>query len=291
MAKEIINRIKMHYLQKGEGSDVVLIHGVTSTLAVWYNDVLPALTPNHRVLAYDLRGHGYSEVTPTGYTADVLADDLAALLDHVGVERTCVIGHSFGGSVALQLAVRHPQRVSGIVLSDTGIACLRHIRTIQEWHGWETWRKELADFGITYEWFVEADGSDVAEVFRRGADIPNPYALRQGSSLGKNRLKRLIEETTVAQDFRKVAGLTEERLSEIACPVLALYGRTSPFSKMGPHLESIMPHCRCVMLSDTGHYSIVDSVEPFLATIRSFLDDPQGFVSASPAPQAPSART
>ncbi|MCO6437628.1 MAG: alpha/beta hydrolase [Phycisphaerae bacterium] len=281
MAIEQVNGIKMHYMVKGDGPDVVLIHGVTSTLAVWFARVLPALSENYRVLAYDLRGHGYSQATPTGYTSHDLAHDLNALLEHVGVGKARIIGHSFGGSIALQLAAHFPERVAGVVLSDTGIACLRHLRTLQEWHGWETWKGELAEFGINYEWFLEADGGDVAEVFRRGAEIPNPFALRQNSALGKSRLKRLIEETSITRDFRQVAGLTEERLAHIAAPVLALYGGTSPFSKLGPHLAGLMPRCRCDMLSDTGHYTVVDSAEVFLSAIAEFLRDPDGYVGKS----------
>lgn len=281
MAIERINGIKMHYVVKGQGPDVVLIHGVTSTLAVWFARVMPALSENYRVLAYDLRGHGYSEATATGYTSHDLAQDLNALLGHAGMRDTRIIGHSFGGSVALQLAAQFPERVSGIVLSDTGIACLRHLRTLREWHGWETWKGELAEFGINYDWFVEADGGDVAEVFRRGADIPNPFALRQNSALGKSRLKRLIDETSIARDFRQVAGLTEARLASIAAPVLALYGSSSPFSRLGPHLAELMPRCRCEMLANAGHYTVVDSVEIFLGAITEFLRDPAGNVRKS----------
>ena len=292
MAKALINGINMHYLVKGEGTPVVLVHGVATTMAVWYTRILPELSKNHRVITYDLRGHGYTDLTPTGYTSAELADDLDALLAHLDLTQVRVIGHSFGGSIALQLAVRHPHRVAGVLMSDSGLACLRHLREIEGWHGWKTWGKELADYGMDYEWFQRVDAGDVADVFRKVSAVPNPYALYQGTR-GKVRLQRLTEQTSIAHDFREVAGLTEDCLARLDLPVFALYGRTSPFRRFGPHLERLMPNCRCEMLDGTGHYSVLDAVEVFLEGLQSFLNDPAGFVAGrhhrpTPSPEGPS---
>ena len=132
MAKTMLNGITVHHQVKGEGPDVVLIHGITSTMAIWYTKVIPALASDYRVAAYDLRGHGYSGMTPTGYSSADMAGDLLALMGHVGMERARLVGHSFGGSIALHRALLHPDRVAGVVLVDTGVACLRHLRTIKD---------------------------------------------------------------------------------------------------------------------------------------------------------------
>jgi pimeloyl-ACP methyl ester carboxylesterase len=288
MAKAQLNGVNLHYLVKGDGPPVVLVHGVATTMAVWYTRILPELSAKYRVVAYDLRGHGYSDVPPSGYTSADLSEDLEALLDHLNLKEVRVVGHSFGGSIALQLAARHPERVAGVLVSDSGIACLRHLREIKDWHGWQTWAAELAQYGMTFDWFQQVDsGQDAADVFRKASSMPNPYAMYQGSR-GKERLRRIIEETSITRDFREVAGLDEACLGRITAPVFALYGRTSPFRRVGPHLEQMMPNCRCELLEGTGHYSVLDAVDVFLDGLHAFLRDPQSFVAAKserPTPQ------
>jgi len=109
MPKVFARGINFHYLTRGEGLDIVLLHGVTSSLAAWYNGILFALeAAGFRVTVYDLRGHGLSDSTPTGYNSSEMAEDLLALLDALGLEQPMLAGHSFGGAVALHFALLHP---------------------------------------------------------------------------------------------------------------------------------------------------------------------------------------
>src|SRR5687768_18123779 len=100
----------------GEGGDTVMIHGLFASLAFWYLSVMPGLAGRRRVTAYDLRGHGYSDVAESGYTSAEMADDLDALLDQLGIQRAHLIAHSFGGAVALQYALLHPECVLSLTL-------------------------------------------------------------------------------------------------------------------------------------------------------------------------------
>ena len=280
MAKTLLNGINVHYQVKGEGPDVVLIHGVTSSLAVWFARVMPELSRKFRVTAYDLRGHGYSDPTPTGYSSRAMADDLLALLDHLGIERARLVGHSFGGSIALHTALLHPERVDGIVLADTGVACLRYLRTIQDWPGWEIYKDRIAKYGITYAWFVEAEAGDVRNVIRKSYDMIQPYGARKGALVGTPRLKKLIEETNIAAEFREVAGMTEELLAKIAAPVLAVYGENSPYQKIAARLTEVAPNCRCELIPGAGHFYLLEQMDLFLNLIAGFLDDPAGHVAS-----------
>ena len=79
--------LRLHYQQLGEGPDLVMVHGLTGNLAVWHLRIVPELTDHYRVLTYDLRGHGYSDAPPTGYTPDDMAGDLLGLLDALEIER------------------------------------------------------------------------------------------------------------------------------------------------------------------------------------------------------------
>src|ERR1700694_3201933 len=68
--------LTLHYQQVGQGRDLVMVHGLTGNLAVWHLQILPLLWDDFRILTYDLRGHGYSDKPPTGYSADDMAADL-----------------------------------------------------------------------------------------------------------------------------------------------------------------------------------------------------------------------
>ena len=94
-----------HFLLEGEGRPLVLVHGVGACIGNW-DDVAHRLRPHFRVLRYDLRGHGASGKVAGPYSLPMLADDLAALLDHLGLDRVAVAGHSLGGMIAQSLALR-----------------------------------------------------------------------------------------------------------------------------------------------------------------------------------------
>jgi pimeloyl-ACP methyl ester carboxylesterase len=97
---------------------VVLIHGWASSVDWWYR-LTPLLARRHRVIRFDLLGHGGSEKPKDGYTMEQQADRIAAAMDKLGVRRALVAGHSTGGEVAIALAARHPELVRRLVVLDT----------------------------------------------------------------------------------------------------------------------------------------------------------------------------
>ncbi len=103
----------------GDGPPLLLIPGLGATRVV-FDPLLPFLAPHFRVAVYDQRGIGASQEDPGPFTTEQLGDDGAAVLDGWGIERATVLGASFGGMVAQQLAVRHPDRVNALVLAATG---------------------------------------------------------------------------------------------------------------------------------------------------------------------------
>jgi len=275
MGKALINGINVHYQVKGEGPDVVLIHGITSTLALWYTHVMPVLTREFRVTMYDLRGHGYSDLTPTGYTSDAMGRDLLGLMDHLGIPTARLVGHSFGGSIALHAALHEEGRAEGIVISDSGVASLRHLRNIEDWPGWDMWTEQLAEHGISRDKFSD----DPDKIIRRSFLIPRQFGMRKGEQRGTKRLQRLVDETSVVKEFREVAGLTEEMLPRVTVPVLALYGAMSPYRKMAARLCELLPHGYWEVLEGTGHFLLLQNPEQFVDSIAEFLRDPSGYVT------------
>lgn len=139
---------KVHYQQTGQGPDVVLIHGLSCNIAFWWFHVAEFLAHSHRVTAIDLRGHGFSGMTQTGYRAVDLAGDVATLLDHLDIKRTHVVGHSFGGAVSASLAAERPDLVAELTLADAWLPSLQPIPPLQGVAEWAVTRARAEARGI-----------------------------------------------------------------------------------------------------------------------------------------------
>ncbi|HEX6644121.1 MAG TPA: alpha/beta hydrolase [Gemmatimonadales bacterium] len=109
-----VNGVELHYEIHGEGAPLVLLHGGVSPSEM-FGAPLAEMSRRHRVIAVHLRGHGLSSDADVPWSCELMADDVAALLDSIGVGRADVMGYSLGGGVALQLAIRHPAKVRRLV--------------------------------------------------------------------------------------------------------------------------------------------------------------------------------
>ena len=102
------NGLRIHYEDHGAGAPVVLLHGGLVTGHLMWSNHVPALARNHRVLVPDSRGHGRTD-NPEGRLAyDLMADDCAAFIEALGLDRPAVVGYSDGAQTALELGIRHP---------------------------------------------------------------------------------------------------------------------------------------------------------------------------------------
>src|SRR5437764_2511308 len=102
--------LRLHYQQVGSGPDLVMIHGLTGNLAVWHLKIAPLLWDHFRITTYDLRGHGYSDMPPSGYSAADMARDLEELLEALAIDDASFVGHSYGADISLYHALLHPER-------------------------------------------------------------------------------------------------------------------------------------------------------------------------------------
>ena len=113
-----IDGVRMRYVDEGEGSPVVLIHGFASSIENW-TAVMPALVADgHRVIAMDLHGFGWTDRAEGDYSSESQARLVLALMDRLGVTRADLVGHSYGAGVTLQMALLEPGRVQRIALYD-----------------------------------------------------------------------------------------------------------------------------------------------------------------------------
>ncbi len=113
-----IDGVRIHYQEKGTGTPLVLLHGFTSSTYSW-KEVFEPLSQNFRVIAVDLKGFGFSGKPDGDYSRRAQAVLVAHLLDYLKVEKAWLCGSSMGGEVALNLALRNPQRVAGLILIDS----------------------------------------------------------------------------------------------------------------------------------------------------------------------------
>jgi pimeloyl-ACP methyl ester carboxylesterase len=115
MEKVNVNGIRLAYVRKGTGIPLLLIHGYPLDHTIW-DKVLPLLEKDFDLILPDVRGFGESTTIKAQYSMNDIASDFVALLDHLGIQKAALAGHSMGGYVALAFARLHPERVTGLAL-------------------------------------------------------------------------------------------------------------------------------------------------------------------------------
>ena len=112
-----VNGLNMYYEIHGEGQPLVLLHGALSAIGTSFGKLLPDLARERRVIAVEMQGHGHTADIDRPLRYEQLADDIAALLTQIGIEKADLFGWSLGAGVALQTAIRHPEVVRKLVLA------------------------------------------------------------------------------------------------------------------------------------------------------------------------------
>jgi pimeloyl-ACP methyl ester carboxylesterase len=284
MGKAMCRGASINYRCTGEGRDVVLIHGLATNLAFWHLPVLLPLARNYRVTIFDLRGHGKSSMPPTGYTLAHMADDLNGLLDHLQIERLDLIGHSFGGAVALHYALMHPERVNSLTIADSRIRAFQPTQSPKNWFDGELAKQKLEKLGLTVPegekeagfWLLEQLASPQWQQRRtelQGTPLFIPFGGWNGGQRTAQRWLKLVQTTTAKQDITSPAGLTAERLATIQASTLAIYGEKSPVIMSFYSLLEHLPKCKPVIVPGAGHFFPLTQAKIFFEAISQFLEE------------------
>jgi len=276
MPKVDVAGINIHYLTVGRGPDVVMLHGFLGNLAVWHLNIVPALRRDFRITTPDLRGHGYSDVTATGYTTEDMARDLKGFLDRAGIERPYLVGHSFGADVCLHFALLYPERVARIVAIEAGLAALVDQRKAAEWEGWSYWVSKLEEVGLTVP---QDKRTDLDFLLNLSLETPKFYGPARGLPRNRGPLLNLIRNTTLMKDYEEPGSLTLEAVRRILTPVFLVYGDRSHFLKSYEYLRLALPHSTSALLVGGEHFGPLEQPEALTAHIRQFFGAP-----ARPAP-------
>ena len=115
-----VNGINLYYETHGAGQPMMLLHGGLASSEM-FGPILPTLAEHHQVIAVDLQGHGRTADIDRPIELGLIADDIAALIDHLGLDRPDVVGYSFGGGVAFHTAVKYPAKVRKLVMAAANI--------------------------------------------------------------------------------------------------------------------------------------------------------------------------
>jgi pimeloyl-ACP methyl ester carboxylesterase len=115
-----VNGINLYYETHGAGHPMILLHGGLGS-GEMFGPILPALADHHQVIAVDLQGHGRTADIHRPLDVALMADDIAALIDHLGLQKPDVVGYSLGGGVALQVAIKYPDKVRRVVSASANI--------------------------------------------------------------------------------------------------------------------------------------------------------------------------
>lgn len=289
MPRIALSNYEAHYQQVGHGPDVVLIHGFTSNMAMWvFGGIANSLKDRFRVTSYDLRGHGASSAPATGYTSEVLADDLAELHEVLQLQPAYIVGHSLGGVVGMHAALRHPRRIAGNILSDTYFPGLAEIEpNMERVEIWTALREIFAKIG-------QDIGASVD--FRRLLNVIPTLSAADQSTLKKDlgppmarwlsQLKPLAA-TSAPEEVFQTAGLTADALRTIRQPVVALYDERTPFEATWQWLGANIQNFRGDRVPGAAHLALLENPEVFTQLVRKYLLSLCEEQKQTPTPTAP----
>ncbi|RCX13916.1 pimeloyl-ACP methyl ester carboxylesterase [Fontibacillus phaseoli] len=258
MDKTTVGGFTMAYEMQGQGETLVLLHGFCGSSAYWER-VIPLLAASYRVIAPDLRGHGSSDAPLGAYTIEQMADDVAGLLESLGIERYTLLGHSMGGYVALSLLQRYANRLNGVGL----------IHSTAYPDSDEAKEKRLQA--------VAAIGSEGITPFVDGL-VPGLFApeLRETLTTEVNRAKE-IGYKTPPQGASGSAMAMRERidrrdvLSATVLPVLLVAGENDQLIPIERTFTTEGDNVTKAVIKGAGHMSMYEAPEQLSAVIMDFL--------------------
>ena len=254
--------LSLYYEVHGEGRPLILLHGAYMTVELM-GPLVPGLARTRQVIVPEMQAHGHTADVDRPLTYEGMADDTAALMHHLGIDEADVLGYSMGGGVALQLAIRHPDRVRRLVVASAS-------------HSSDGMHPEaLAMFpSITPELFA---GTPIEEAYQRTAPNPGDFP-------------RLVEK--LKQLDGTPFSWPEEDIRGIAAPALIVLGDSDGvrlehavqlFRLLGGGVMgdlSGMPRSQLAVLPATSHFvppgsGLLDRADWLIAYVAAFLDAPE----------------
>lgn len=250
-----VNGIKMYYEVHGEGKPIVLLHGAYMTIPLNWSEMMPQLVKNHKVIAVELQGHGRTADTDRPFSYNALADDIAALLKQLKIDKTDVLGYSFGATIGLQLAIKHPALVNKLVF-------------ISSVYKYEGWIKAARDLFPT-----------IVPEFFENTPLKIQYdSLAPDKGHWKQFVNKLSKFDAVPYD------LGAENVKALKCPVLIIKGDNDGvelnhvaemYTLLGGGVFGDMtglPKSQLAILPGMTHVTLMMATDQLMKYINPFLD-------------------
>jgi pimeloyl-ACP methyl ester carboxylesterase len=235
-----VNGISIHYQVYGKGAPVILLHGGLANSDYWGRQIT-ALRPNHMVIVMDSRGHGRSTRDARAFGYDLMADDVVALMDVLGVRKADIVGWSDGGIIGLDLALRHKNRVGKIF----------------------AFAANSLTSGVKDE--VEKNPTFGAYIARAGREY-------QAHSATPNAYDDFV--TQISRMWAEQPNWTDGQLQSIESPVWIVDGDHDEAIRREhtEYLAATIPHAGLLILPNASHFAFLQDPEMFNRAMIRFLD-------------------
>ena len=260
----MIDNSRIRLIDTGRGTPVVFLHGIGASMYLWRHQLPAIVAAGYRVIAFDNRGFGFSDKPPHGYSNAAYAQLVVAMLDSLGVSSAVLVGHSMGGAIAAEVAIRHPDRVRGMVLIDAagyGISWPGVLK-IARWPFLgavaTAFRARWVTKRIVRSTFADPRKVSEADIDQYYAPVPDPRFARS--------LRGVLREFR----FDTLGG---GRLAAVQAPSLILWGDADRLISLrdGTQFPRELPRSEFVVLQHTGHNAPEESFEQVNRLLLDFL--------------------
>ena len=245
-----IQGLEIRYLARGKGTPLLLLHGWGSSLETFHG-MGGDLARLFRVTAFDFPGHGESDLPPSTWHVDDFVELTLGLMAELGIERAAVLGHSFGGRVAIKLAAAHPEKVERLVLVDSA-----GVPPPRTWR--RTVRRAASRLANAMGHHLGAPGQAIRRAIVRR--IASPDYLNAGPL-------RATFVAIVNEDLRL-------SLAAIKCPTLLVWGDQDEDTPLADArlMEKLIPNSSLLVLKNAGHFSYLDQYGRLRLALIPFLN-------------------
>jgi len=257
-----VDGARVRFVDEGEGPPVVLIHGFASALETWAA-VAPELRRTHRVIALDLKGFGWTDRPPGDYSPLAEARLVLALMEQRGVQKAAVVAHSWGSSVALQMALIAPERVARLALYDAFV----YEEQLPSFFLWS--RADGVGEALFSMYYKERPDEKIAHAFFDAKMVTEKLAEEVESALDRPGTAAAALAAVRGQRYAEIQG----RYSSIQQRTLLLWGREDEVTLLpfGERLSRELPRARMIVYPRCGHFPMIEASRASTADLESFL--------------------
>lgn len=259
-----VDGVRVRYVDVGKGPAVVLLHGFASSLDTW-DQVIPVLAKTHRVIALDLKGFGWSGRPPGDYSPLAEAQLVFALLNQRGVKQVAVVAHSWGCSIALRMALLHPERVTRLALYDAWVYEQQLPSTFQ-------WARADGLGEVLFDLFYkQLPAEKMSAAFYDQRYVTQDLVDRVKAALDRPGTTAAALAAVRGQRFYAV----QAHYKQVDQPVLLLWGRedrVAPLS-VADRLLRDLPDSHLIVYPRCGHFPMIEARAASTRDLARFLDD------------------